>query len=290
MVAGDRGDRGALIAARLGREHFGLDGAATPLPGELDRNFALDGHVLKLHAPGTAARLLDLQDAALEHLAGRCDAVDVPRLRRTREGAPRVASAEGIVRVLSWVAGTPWAAVEEPGAMALESLGRAVAHVDRALKSFDHAGLDRPLRWNMLNANDLLGDAPAGDAGAVLERFAADVAPRLHALPTQAIHNDANEHNVLVDPDGRVRGLIDFGDVCRAPRVCGLAVACAYAMTGLAAPVRQVLPLVAGYHEVSPLSAVELELLPDLIRTRLAMSIAMAARQRREHRGTSTCS
>ena len=226
MVAGDRGDRGALIAARLGREHFGLDGAATPLPGELDRNFALDGHVLKLHAPGTAARLLDLQDAALEHLAGRCDAVDVPRLRRTREGAPRVASAEGIVRVLSWVAGTPWAAVEEPGAMALESLGRAVAHVDRALKSFDHAGARPAAALEHAERERPAGRrAGRGRRARCWSGSPPHVAPRLHALPTQAIHNDANEHNVLVDADGRVRGLIDFGDVCRAPRVCGLAVA-----------------------------------------------------------------
>ena len=46
---------------------------------------------------------------------------------------------------------------------------------------------------------------------------------------------------------------------------------------------REVLPLVAGYHEVAPLGPDELALLPDLIRTRLAMSIAMAARQRADH-------
>ena len=42
------------------------------------------------------------------------------------------------------------------------------------------------------------------------------------------------------------------------------------------------LPVVAGYHEVAPLDPRELALLPDLIRTRLAMSVAMAARQHTE--------
>ena len=133
----------------------------------------------------------------------------------------------------------------------------------------------------MTAAADLLADAD-GDAAAVLERFSAEVLPRLRALPAQAIHNDANEHNVLLGDDGRVCGLIDFGDLCRAPRACGLAVACAYAMALLPVPERQVLPLVAGYHEVAPLGPGELALLPDLIRTRLAMSIAMAVRQRRD--------
>jgi murein DD-endopeptidase MepM/ murein hydrolase activator NlpD len=47
-------------------------------------------------------------------------------------------------------------------------------------------------------------------------------------------------------------------------------------------PEREVLPLVAGYHAVAPLEERELALLPALIRTRLAMSLTLAARQHRE--------
>src|SRR4029079_10025912 len=121
------------------------------------------------------------------------------------------------------------------------------------------------------------GVADAADP--VLERFAERVLARLRDLPAQAIHNDANEHNVLVGEDGRVSGLIDFGDLCRAPRVCGLAVACAYAMTALAVPEREVLPLVAGYHEVAPLRAEELALVRDLVRAQMAVSVAIAGLQ-----------
>jgi 4-aminobutyrate aminotransferase-like enzyme/Ser/Thr protein kinase RdoA (MazF antagonist) len=273
----------------VAREHFGVDGAPRPLPGELDRNFALDGHVLKLHAAGTDAAWLDLQDAAMAHVAGRTGELETPRLLRARDGA-------GVARMLTWVPGTPWAHLPAHDADALASLGRAVARLDAALADFDHPALDRPLAWNMPGAAALLDDARGeeaargadaaaaarGVATAVLARFAARVEPALRALPAQAIHNDANEHNVLAGADGRVTGLIDFGDVCRAPRVCGLAVAAAYAMTLLAVPEREVQPLFAGYHEVLPLGPDELALLPDLIRTRLAMSVAMAARQRRE--------
>ena len=268
--------------AELARAHFGLDGEPVPLPGELDRNFALGGHVLKLHARNTDPGLLDLQDAAMDHVAARSPAVATPRLVRARDGAPRVAlDGGGFARVLTWVPGTPWGRAEAAhGAGALRSLGRAVAGLDAALAGFEHPRLDRPLRWNMLRAADLRGAATAADP--VLERFAGRVHPALAALPAQAIHNDANEHNVMTGDDGRVTGLIDFGDLCRAPRSCGLAVACAYAMTALAVPEREVLTLVAGYHEVVPLAPEELALLPDLIRTRLAMSVAMAAVQRAE--------
>jgi 4-aminobutyrate aminotransferase-like enzyme/Ser/Thr protein kinase RdoA (MazF antagonist) len=297
------GDVSAADAELIARERYGIDARATPLPGELDLNFALDErYALKLYPPATDPAALDLQDAALEHLAG---VDEVPRLVRTVDGAPRAelvpaarmssrtghegsrrhsSRAGAVARVLTWLPGAPWAALREHPPDLLAGVGRAVARVDRALASFDHPALDRSLRWNMLAGAELLPGAP-DLAAPVLARFTTGVLPRLRALPAQAIHNDANEHNVLVGRDGEVCGLIDFGDLCRAPRACGLAVACAYAMTMLPVPERQVVPLVAGYHEVAPLTPEELALLPDLIRTRLAMSIAMAARQRREQPG-----
>ena len=215
----------AAEAERIARERFGIDARATPLAGEIDLNFALDGaagrHVLKLYAPGTDPEPLELQDAALALLAGD---PAVPRLH-----APARAVEGGrLARVLGWLPGTPWAELGEHPPAALASLGRTVARVDRALAGFDHPALPGRLRWNMLAAGDLAGDA-SGEAAAVLARFTTEVLPRLRALPPQAIHNDANEHNVLVGDGGEVCGLIDFGDLCSAPRACGLAVACAYA-------------------------------------------------------------
>ena len=243
----------AAAAERIARERYGIEARATALPGEIDLNFALDGaagrHVLKLYAPATDPQLLDLQDAALEHLAG-VDAV--PRLVRPRGGA-RTEEGERLVRVLSLAGGRAVGGKRRAHAGdAREPRADRRARRPRA-GELRHPALPGRLRWNMLAAGDLVGDA-TGDAAAVLERFAAEILPRLRALPAQAIHNDANEHNVLVGDDGEVCGLIDFGDLCRAPRVCGLAVACAYAMAMLPVPERELLPLVAGYHEVAPLA------------------------------------
>src|SRR4051812_17203658 len=114
-----------MISA-LARDRFGLDAEPRPLPGELDRNYALDGHVLKLHAAGTDAAWLDLQDAAMAHVAGRTGEVATPRLRPARDGAARVVTGDGVARVLTWVPGTPWATLPAHDAEALASLGRAV--------------------------------------------------------------------------------------------------------------------------------------------------------------------
>ena len=214
------------------------------------------------------------------------------------DGGPRLA------RLLTWLPGSTWAQTAPHvtpgrGPAALRELGALVARVDAALAGFRHPAADRPLRWNLAtvvapgtDARDLLPQVPDPErravAAAVLDRFADRVAPALGALAAQPIHNDANDLNVLVDRAGRVRGLIDFGDLCTAPRICGLAVACSYVMAlpgegpdggPFADPVRAVLPLVAGYHAVSPLRPDELALLLDLVRTRLALSIVMAGWQ-----------
>ncbi len=82
-----RAGAGHVIGA-IARERFGVEGEPRALPGELDRNYALDGHVLKIHAPGTDPAWLDLQDAAMEHVAGRTGDVATPRVVRARDGAP----------------------------------------------------------------------------------------------------------------------------------------------------------------------------------------------------------
>ena len=235
---------------RVARELFGLDGVATALPGEHDLNFRLESgdarYVLKLHAPRPD---LALEDAVLAHLS---DVPAVPRL------AGSGADNGHTVRLLSWLDGRPWA----EGGGDLASLGRVVARVDRALRDFTHPDMRRPHRWDLRRAAEF---------GIAL--------PELGHLPHQVIHNDANEHNVLVGEDGRVTGLIDFGDVVYAPRVCGLAVAGAYAMQGRPDPARAIVPVVRGYHEAAPLREDELEVLFPLMRARLEMSVAMAERQ-----------
>ncbi len=275
---------------------FGLAGVTRPLPGERTRNAALLGPdgvpvaVLKLH-PAAEAPDIDLESAALEHL---CVVPGLPRVLPAASGAVVVPVGDRLARALTWVSGRTWRPDDATPAT-LRSLGAVVAGVDAALAGFDHPRAGRPLRWNLVQAGDALDlvrhitePDRAAAARAVLEVFVDRVGPALAALPHQLIHNDANDANIVLDDAGPVTGLIDFGDLCRAPRVCGLAVALAYAVAATSCspgadragdPWRAVAPIVAGYRSVAPLGEDELALLPDLVRTRLAMSIAMAAWQ-----------
>jgi Ser/Thr protein kinase RdoA (MazF antagonist) len=92
------------------------------------------------------------------------------------------------------------------------------------------------------------------------------------------IHNDANDYNVLVEPDGkwrnRVSGVIDFGDMVFSYTIGEVAIACAYAMLNKADPLAAAASIVAGYHQNRPLAEQELDVLFDLICMRLCMSVS----------------
>ena len=63
-----------------------------------------------------------------------------------------------------------------------------------------------------------------------MARFTEHARPALPGLRAQAIHNDLNLYNVLVDPRDHdvIAGILDFGDMVRAPLVNDLAVAASY--------------------------------------------------------------
>ncbi len=271
-------------------DRFALDVAGCRfLPGEVDLNAFVsttDGnrYVCKLHGVGTSSDDLDLQDTALHHLAQVAPDLGVPTLiaRRTID----VDGIERIVRLLTWVEGASLGDVAASPAL-LRSIGRTVALVDRALSDVEHPSLDRRYRWNMMQCNDLPAPTNAW-AARTLDDFGTDTLPALRSLPQQAIHNDANEDNVVViedDSGNHSAALIDFGDVVRGPRVVGLGVAVAYAMLGQADPVAAAAEVVGGHHEVHPLLPEELALLDSIVRTRLAMSVTIAELQVAEHPG-----
>ncbi len=164
-----------------------------------------------------------------------------------------------------------------------------MARLDRALEGFTHLEQKRPLKWNAANAIEVVEEAIALVSTDerrellrhYLELIEHEVAPGLSSLPTGVIHNDANDYNLLVE-GGEISGILDFGDMIESAVVCELANACAYVMFGKADPLRAARAVTAGYHQERPLREDEIRLLFPLIATRLAMSVAISARQFRD--------
>ena len=112
---------------------------------------------------------------------------------------------------------------------------------------------------------------------AQLARLTAETSPRLAAQRTQLLHNDFSPDNTLISADGKtVSGIIDFGDVTVTALVNDVAVAVANLLTADADPFGPALDFIAGYHAVTPLTADEQSLLPDLILGRVVARIIIS--------------
>ena len=266
------------------RTRFGIDvERCHRLRGEADLNTHViarggEQYVFKVHSPDSSTAALDMQDAALAIVAAARPAANTPRLvgRELLE----TDGGQYVARLLTWVDGRPAdASAASPDHR--RSIGKIVATTDCALVGFEHPATERPYHWNMLQCADI--GAPLHRwAAEILQSFARTTLPQLIALPQQTIHNDANDANIVVAPDGSL-SLIDYGDVVRGPRIVGLGVAAAYAMLGQADPLAAAADVVSGYHQAAPLEPDELDVLDAVIRTRLAMSIALAELQVREN-------
>jgi Ser/Thr protein kinase RdoA (MazF antagonist) len=278
--------------------HWAIDGELRPLPSERDRNFAVrvDGHerfVLKLSNATEDASFLDLQHRAMARLAEAGVPCQVPvvsidgreMLDVGQDGSPTLA------RLLTWLPGRPLATIPpaERSDELLDDLGRVMGRVATALGSFDHSAAHREFQWSAERGLAVIAaHAPAvadPDRAALLDRWVDRLAALDAALPDLrhgVIHNDANDHNVLVHDDGgSVAGLLDFGDSVHSIVVNELAVAAAYAALETADPLAVIAAVRAGFEETCPLRSDERAVLVELVALRLATSVALSAHQSR---------
>ena len=274
---------------------YGLRAEATPLGSERDQNTLLrssDGasFVFKIGNSAETASVFSFQTAALKHLAQQAPGLPVPRLVPTTCRDPELfwRSRDGIARrsrLVTFLPGVPMAGSDRSLGQA-SAFGRLAAIFDRAMQGFSHPGSHHDLLWDLKQASRLRDLLPfvhptreSEQIAAVLNRFETHVHPLMGKLPFQVIHGDLNPSNVLVDPAApdRITGLIDFGDMVFSPRVADVAVAAAYLVDRNAGSVDPILAFVAAYHDVQPLQPAEVALLPDLIATRFALSLAISA-------------
>ncbi|WP_431854913.1 phosphotransferase [Azospirillum sp.] len=279
-------------AGAAGLRHFGVTGIVRELSSERDRNFHVvapdgQGYVLKFTNPAEPQVVTSFQTEAMLHLAERDATLPVPRVVRTLEGeAQATVQVDGcamVLRLLTYLEGTPLhAAPASPGQM--RALGTTLARLDVALADFEHPGSRRDLLWDITRTpsiRDRLHYVEAGPRRRMVERFVArfaeEVAPRLPALRQQVIHNDLNPHNAVVDPVGHevVTGIIDFGDALRAPLVNDLATALAYHVASGETPFGSMVAMTRAYNAVLPLTPEEVNLLPELVAARLALTIGI---------------
>lgn len=278
------------------RQNYGLEGDFKPLISERDQNFRLscaDGRqfVLKIANAAEDAVATDFQIQALLYLEARLAAHDypivVPRILRTLGDATHVvvpvAGAQHVTRIVSYVAGVPLGDAPN-SALLSRRMGIFLAHLGRALQGFEHPGSRHGLLWDMQQALELrkilehIPDAQLrAEVARTLDDFETVAVPQFASLRSQVIHSDFNRENVLIDAvdSDLVAGVIDFGDMVLAPLVVDVAIGASYLGATEGNPLIFIAEFLHGYHSVTPLELPEIDLLFDLIKTRMAASISI---------------
>lgn len=300
-------------AAALAAEIWGVEGRAAPLPGDRDRNFSVTTadarYVLKVYSRLDDPALCELQHRMMAR-AGEAG-VDAPRPVPSKAGETRTAvtgpGGEVYVAALhTWVDGRPYAGHAPHDESLLEAAGNLLGRLDLALSDLDQPVAHRTFNWDVRHASRVVGqmirhipDDRQALVRRVMGRF--DAVVDALELPMQVIHGDANDYNLMVawiagggigagragsadeatgdaanEPAARL-GLIDFGDAVHTWRAAELGIAGAYLAMGHDDPVAALATVVAGYHQVLPLTDDELTAIPHLVTARLCISVCHSA-------------
>ena len=170
------------------------------------------------------------------------------------------------------------------GNVAHEKLGLFLGTLSHSLVGFFHSAADRKFEWDV-RAIELIKSRldyleSKYDKKIIthfLNEYKKNILPIKNELRMAVIHNDGNDHNILVDRNGETTGIIDFGDMVYSYQAAEPAVCMAY--LGLEkedafTPMAQVLK---GYHSCFSLNYSELKSVIYLVCIRLCISVTMSA-------------
>jgi 4-aminobutyrate aminotransferase-like enzyme/Ser/Thr protein kinase RdoA (MazF antagonist) len=283
-------------ALEIARSRFGVDGNARLLVSERDQNFLLEGEgpawVLKVSNAAEDRSVVEMEVAAVEHAASMDAGLPLPVARRTTQGQTiadvTVGDAEHLVRMIPYLPGRN-AQPSELDDRTLRELGIVVARLARALRGFYHPAAGRMIEWDQKHLLDL---APHADLVAdasrrallehALERFRRRVMPVLPSLRAQVIHNDITLDNLLLDDEGAVTGIIDFGDMAHTATVLDVPAS----MQSLVRDREDIFEVASaflqGYTSLLPLEDGEADLLGDLLAGRMIQTILISAWRTRQ--------
>jgi hydroxylysine kinase len=299
----------AADAAEAVKHSFDLTGDLDRLPGEADDNFVLlaaggQRYVVKVaHAQADPA-VVGLQVQVLRYLESVAPELPVPRVAPAVDGHPLAVATAGalqgrLIHVLTYLDGQLLRSVPASAPLrraigaTLASLGTALREftaprTDRLAASdadrFADQLADRPLLWDIAQLprlRPLVTELPPGPDTALFDeligRFTAEVAPRLATQRRQLVHNDFSPDNLLISADAsRVCGIIDFGDLTVTALVNDVAVAAANLLGDDPDFLGPATDLISGYHATTPLTADELDLLPELMLARILARLVIS--------------
>jgi Ser/Thr protein kinase RdoA (MazF antagonist) len=200
-------------------------------------------------------------------------------------------TARCVGRLFHWVHGDTMFHIGSSASL-LIGTGQAVGNVTCALVDFDHPSFHRTFAWDLRQfaaVEGFMSYIPEKNIETLCRQTLLDfhdvILPSSTSFRQSVIFGDCNDANIVVRKkeeggEYEVSGLIDVGDATYTWTVNDLAITLAYAVLsswGQDNPKEAILAVTAGYCSKAPLLKTEAEMLINLVRCRLATSIACGA-------------
>jgi len=271
---------------------FGLSILVKNLDSDRDQNFYLytssnKEFVLKIYNPNEAIDVIDLQSNVLDHFQNnQSQLITVPKIINTISGEKvgRIIknNLEYCLRLVSYVRGSQLKDVDQ-GFVSYCDLGSFIGELYKILDSFSDPNAKRKIPWDISNIEFLknrltiFSDSKKKSIISYFIKLYEDkIVPNNNVLPKSIIHNDCNDHNIIVRNNNTIYGIIDFGDMVYSYTVAEPAIAIAYAVLSKKKPFEVAGQILKGYCSINSLSEHELKSIIYLICIRLCISVTMA--------------
>lgn len=274
---------------------FGIKGTYQSLAGEIDFNFLIDSadgskYILKISPHKYDLHVIEFQDKLLQHISSGISKIKVPNIISAKNGQNLVLLADSTgniraVRLLTWSDERIWSSVNQINQELFHSLGVQAGIITNSLLDFHHPFANRTFDWNLDQAEwtenylHLFEAEEKQLIASFLQKYKSSKT-EIALLRKSVIHNDVNDHNIIVSNDKikpLVHAIIDFGDAVYSTSINDLAVTIAYAVMNKPDPISAACPIVAGYHKSFSLKDAEIKHLYLLVAMRLVLSVTKSA-------------
>ncbi|MDG0972473.1 MAG: phosphotransferase [Porticoccaceae bacterium] len=276
--------------AELLKNIYGLEGKISPLVSFEDQNARIQTqtttYVLKIANTRWSHQFIEMQTDVLAYLKKQAPNLMFPSIVPTLTG-DHITYVDGFaIRLLTYLEGDLLANIPRTPAL-YQDIGRFLGQLSQAMQTYSvpvAAGSDE--LWmldNVLACKKYLGDVIDRDAADRIERLYAvyekNILPRLGNLRKAIIHGDANEQNLLIDPQEpeKIAGLIDFGEMQMATQINDLAISMAYSLLDEPDIGTASSNMIEGYDREFKITDDEREIIYYLVAMRLVTNIIMTS-------------
>ena len=264
--------------------HYGIKVQAMILNSERDQNFLCNAgekkYVLKISNPDEDRSVLEMQNACVQYIKEHDPSVQVP-LAFKEVKTIKNEGTSFFIRLVDYLPGQLLMDVVHHNDLLYE-LGSFLGRLRIAMNGFDHPAGHRDFPWDVayidfIKEHKHYLESKEGVVDHFIDQYEQIVLPIASKLRKALIHNDGNDHNVLVNEYGETCGIIDFGDMVYTYIACEPAVCMAYVALGKNEPLESIVQVLKGFHERFPLTLLELSALIYMVCIRLSITVTMAA-------------